>query len=273
MTSFAMFPLGSVLFPHMPLALRVFEERYLVMMSRVLALEPAEFGVVLIESGREAAGAEAQRRFGYGTVATVTELGANDGDLAVLARGTRRIEVVEWLEDDPHPAAVVRDLPELEWDERLAPMREQAELIVRRTIRRASEFVDLPWDADVELSDDPVESAWQLAGIAPLTQLDQVALLRSTTMRELLMRLIDLTLGAGEVLTTPWAAEDELDEEIARTLREAGATAADEAVDDDASDDDASDDEPSDGGPAEDEPSDGDAPGDATDDDPWGPRT
>ena len=76
----------------------------------------------------------------------------------------------------------------------------------------------------MELSDDPVESAWQLAGIAPLTQLDQVALLRSTTMRELLMRLIDLTLGAGEVLTTPWTVEDELDAEIARALREAGAT-------------------------------------------------
>lgn len=220
MASFAMFPLGSVLFPHMPLALRVFEERYLVMMSRVLGGEPAEFGVVLIESGREAAGAEPQRRFGYGTVAQVTELGETDGALAVLATGGRRIEVVEWLADDPHPAAVVRELPELEWDERLEPMREQAELIVRRTIARASEFVELPWDAHIRLSDDPVESAWQLAGIAPLTPLDQVALLRSSTMRELLMKLIDLTLGAGEVLTARWSAEDELDAEIARTLAE-----------------------------------------------------
>lgn len=220
MTSFAMFPLGSVLFPHMPLALRVFEERYLVMMSKVLAGEPAEFGVVLIESGREAAGAEVQRRFGYGTVAVVTELGATEGTLAVLARGGRRIEVVEWLADDPYPAAVVRDLPELEWDERLAPLREQGELVVRRTIARASEFVELPWDAEVELSDDPVVAAWQLAGVAPLTPLDQVALLRSTSMRELLMKLIELTVGAGEVLTVPWGAGDELDEEIARALDE-----------------------------------------------------
>jgi len=252
MTSFAMFPLGSVLFPHMPLALRVFEERYLVMMSRVLAGEPAEFGVVLIESGREAAGAEAQRRFGYGTVAQVTELGATDGDLAVLATGGRRIEVVEWLADDPHPAAVVRDLPELEWDERLAPMREQAELIVRRTIARASEFVELPWDADVELSDDPVESAWQLAGIAPLTPLDQVVLLRSATMRELLAKLIDLTLGAGEVLTTPWTAGDELDDEIATTLARAEAEAEADGVGPDAADE--AGDEPGASGAAGDDP-------------------
>ncbi|MCK8608999.1 LON peptidase substrate-binding domain-containing protein [Agromyces sp. C10] len=215
MAPFAMFPLGSVLFPHMPLALRVFEERYLVMMSRVLGARPAEFGVVLIESGREAAGAEAQRRFRHGTVAEVTELGETDGMLAVLARGGRRIEVVEWLDDDPHPAAIVRDVPELEWDPSLAPLLAQAELVVRRTIARASEFVELPWDADVGLSDDPVASAWQLAGIAPLTPLDQVRLLGSRSLRDLLVGLIDLTHGAGEVLTAAWTAEDDLDAELA----------------------------------------------------------
>lgn len=214
MGSFAMFPLGSVLFPHMPLALRVFEERYLVMMARVLAEQPAEFGVVLIESGREAAGSEPQRRFGLGTVARVTELAATDGDLAVVALGGRRIEVVEWLADDPHPVAVVRDLPELEWDDSLAALRDRAERVVRRTIARAGEFVDLPWDAEVELSDDPVVFAWQLAGIAPLTPIDQLALLRSTSLRELLAHLVEFTNGAGEVLTTAWNVRDELDEEL-----------------------------------------------------------
>jgi Lon protease-like protein len=237
MAAFAMFPLGSVLFPHMPLALRVFEERYLVMMSRVLADEPAEFGVVLIESGREAAGREVQRRFGHGTVAQITELGETDGMLAVLARGDRRIEVVEWLEDDPHPAAVVRDLPELEWDPALAPLRDQAELVVRRTIARASEFVELPWDADVALSDDPVASAWQLAGIAPLTQLDQVKLLGSRSLRELLTGLIERTHDAGEVLTAAWTAEGDLDAELAGLADEDGAGTAGEAEHTDDTDD------------------------------------
>jgi Lon protease-like protein len=231
MAPFAMFPLGSVLFPHMPLALRVFEERYLVMMSKVLADEPAEFGVVLIESGREAAGPEVQRRFGHGTVAQITELGETDGMLAVLARGDRRIEVVEWLEDDPHPSAVVRELPELEWDPALAPMRDRAELAVRRTIARASEFVELPWDADVQLSDDPVASAWQLAGIAPLTQLDQVQLLGSRSLRELLAGLIERTHDAGEVLTAAWTAGDDLDAELARLAADERTGPAAEAAD------------------------------------------
>jgi len=48
-----MFPLNSVLFPYMPLRLRVFEERYLMMLADLLQREDARFGVVLIERGRE----------------------------------------------------------------------------------------------------------------------------------------------------------------------------------------------------------------------------
>ena len=48
-----MFPLGSVLFPYMPLRLRVFEERYLIMLADLLKTDQARFGVVLIERGHE----------------------------------------------------------------------------------------------------------------------------------------------------------------------------------------------------------------------------
>ena len=53
-----MFPLGTVLFPHMPLRLRVFEQRYLVMLSDLLQSQTAEFGVVLIDRGQEVGGGE-----------------------------------------------------------------------------------------------------------------------------------------------------------------------------------------------------------------------
>ena len=48
----AMFPLGSVLFPGLPLQLRVFEPRYVAMLSTVLRETDHEFGVVLIERAR-----------------------------------------------------------------------------------------------------------------------------------------------------------------------------------------------------------------------------
>jgi Lon protease-like protein len=185
----------------------------------VLAGDDAEFGVVLIERGREAGGGE--HRFAIGTVARIHELGALDDDIALIARGGRRIEVVQWLDDDPHPVAVVRDLPELEWDESLRPMREQAELVVRRAVSRASEFVELPWGGDAELSDDPVESSWQLAGIAPIGALDQLALLRSTSLQQLLAKMMEFTIESEQTIAAAFVDPD-FDAEFADTIEAEG---------------------------------------------------
>lgn len=197
-----MFPLGSVLFPHMPLPLRVFEERYMVMLSRILPDEPSEFGVVLIERGQEVGGGE--KRFTIGTVAQIQQLDADVDFVVLVAQGERRIEILEWLEEDPHPAARVRDLADLEWTDDLRPLREKAEEAVRRTLRTAGESGDQLWSADVEISDDPVAAAWQLAAIAPVGPLDQIALLRSETMESLLTALIELMDSAGESLGASW---------------------------------------------------------------------
>lgn len=199
MTVLPMFPLGSVLFPSMPAALRIFEERYIVMLSKVLGEEPSEFGIVLIERGSEVGGGE--QRFPIGTVAQITQVEASEGFIGLVAQGSRRIEIVEWLDDDPHPQAEVRVLPELEWQDSLQPLREQAEQLVRRTIAQASEFVEQQWPADIVLDDDPVAAVWQLAGIAPVGPLDQVTLLRSATTEELLRGIIEVTQGAAEMLT------------------------------------------------------------------------
>jgi uncharacterized protein len=193
MTELAMFPLGTVLFPHMPLPLRVFEERYLVMLSRILPEEPAEFGVVLIERGAETGGGD--RRFDVGTVAQITELDAEEGFISMVTVGTTRLEVVEWLDDDPHPRARVRELEDLEWDDELTELRERTERVVRRTLALASEFSDQQWSSTVELDDDPVAACWQLAAIAPLQLMDQVALLQCTSLRELLSQTLERTLA------------------------------------------------------------------------------
>jgi Lon protease-like protein len=200
-----MFPLGLVLFPHMPLPLRVFEERYLVMLSRILPDEPSEFGVVLIERGQEVGGGE--KRFTIGTVAQIQQLDANKDFVVLVAQGERRIEILEWLEEDPHPVARVRALPDLEWTDELRPLRDRAEQAVRRTLRVASEFGDQLWSADVEISEDPTAAAWQLAAIAPVGALDQIALLRSATMEALLTALIELMDSAEESFRAPWPEE------------------------------------------------------------------
>lgn len=197
----AMFPLGAVLFPHTPLALRIFEERYLVMLGRLLDETDPAFGVVLIERGVETGGGD--QRFALGTMARLSHVVPEAGQMSIVARGEERFEIVEWLEDSPHPRATVRPLPDLEWTEALAPLLDEAENIVRRVLGRAREFGGTRWDPDVELSEEPLERAWQVAAIAPLGELDQMELLRSPTLGGLLRATIDLTLAAEPLLGDP----------------------------------------------------------------------
>jgi Lon protease-like protein len=199
MAAFPMFPLGSVLFPGVPIPLRVFEPRYLVMVGRLLDEQEAgfEFGVVLIERGHEAGGGD--QRASVGTMARLVSAAAGAEDLLIVGMGTRRFSVERWLDEDPYPRAELSMLPELEWSEALAPLRAEAEALVRRVLARLAE----PEPADIELSDDPVEAVWQLAASAPLGEYDRYTLLKSTSMGSLLRQVIDLTLEAEEL----WSAE------------------------------------------------------------------
>lgn len=186
-----MFPLGSVLFPSTPLPLRVFEPRYLAMIGRLLDEDDPQFGVVLIERGHEVGGGD--RRSGVGTLARLVSVAAGADVVHAVAVGTDRFTVEQWLDDDPYPRAEIAPLDPLTWNDALAPLRTEAESIVRRTLARAPEA---RWDSGTELSDDPLAAAWQLAAMAPLGEYDRQVLLRSTTTGALLRQVIDLTLEA-----------------------------------------------------------------------------
>jgi Lon protease-like protein len=198
MDAVPMFPLGSVLFPFTPLALRVFEPRYLTMMGRLLDARNPEFGVVLIERGFEAGGGD--QRSAIGTLARIVRIEAGAKDLYVVAVGGERLTVDRWRDDDPHPVADVTPMPALTWDDALEPLHREAEHIVRRVATLASALDESRWDPATPLSDDPLESSWQLAAIAPLGEYDRQRLLRATTLGGLLGALIDLTLEEEPVL-------------------------------------------------------------------------
>lgn len=197
-----MFPLGTVLLPYMPLRLRVFEQRYLIMLNDLLQGATAEFGTVLIERGQEVGGGE--HRFNVGTVAEITGLGAQEGVVGLVAEGRERFEVLEWLPEEPHPRAEVALLPPLAWDEAHSALLARAQEQVRRTLALASEFRENVWPADIELSDDPLRASWQLAGIAPLGPLDQLRLLRSDSVEELLSTLVRLADDEAQTLGAAW---------------------------------------------------------------------
>ncbi|MFN8214082.1 MAG: LON peptidase substrate-binding domain-containing protein [Candidatus Nanopelagicales bacterium] len=189
-TVIPMFPLGSVLFPHMPLALRLFEPRYLQMLAGLLEQSQPEFGVVLIERGHEVGGGD--HRFGLGTMARLIEVEAREEFMAVVAVGTSRIRVDGWLPDDPYPCAEVHPVDEFVWDEAHTEQRDSVEVIVREAL------AVMGGQPDVELTDDPVGRCWQLAALAPLGPLDAWRLLGSETLGDLLAVTAELTAEALE---------------------------------------------------------------------------
>jgi Lon protease-like protein len=116
----ALFPLQSVLFPGAQLQLRVFEPRYLDLVSRCLR-EKQPFGVVCLRQGSEvraAGGDEPVLLESTGVLAQLQEVDAEQaGVLRVKCLGTQRFEIDEplqqpdglwtaraWLVDDD-PAA------------------------------------------------------------------------------------------------------------------------------------------------------------------------
>src|SRR5690349_8245766 len=137
MGTLPMFPLGSVLFPAMPLPLRVFEDRYLSMLAHVLQEEPPEFGVVLIERGQEVGGGDV--RFDIGTVARISDLDVTDSAVGLVALGGARFAVDGWLDDDPFPQAEIRMLDDLTWDDRHRALLDEADRTVRAGMAVASE--------------------------------------------------------------------------------------------------------------------------------------
>lgn len=87
-----LFPLHTVLYPGGPLPLRVFEARYLDMISRCLKSE-TNFGVVLIREGEETGPVTMHE---VGTLARIADwYQGSDGLLGVTAIGEKRFRLVE----------------------------------------------------------------------------------------------------------------------------------------------------------------------------------
>ena len=132
-----LFPLNSVLFPGGPLALRIFEPRYLDLVSRCLK-EGSGFGVVRLDAGREAGGPADFSD--TGTEARIVDFSRlEDGLLGITCLGQERIRVLEaWRQPDGLNVGLVEDLPP---DPRLAVPEEYAfmEEILQRILPELGE--------------------------------------------------------------------------------------------------------------------------------------
>jgi Lon protease-like protein len=182
-----MFPLGSALLPGGVLPLVVFEPRYRQMVHDLLAddVDPPEFGVVLIERGREVGGGDARSM--VGTIARVVDMSAlPDGRYALVAVGTERLRVNAWLPDDPYPLADVDAWPD---DDRgIVDVDEAAGEVgalhdrVRDLNAEVEALGEMSPPPDTEISDDPHLGLYHLGSLAPLGPADRQRMLETPTL-------------------------------------------------------------------------------------------
>ena len=172
----AMFPLGTVLFPHSLLPLHVFEPRYQALVRHCLDGD-GQFGVVLIERGSEVGGGDV--RFPVGTRARLVEAVAlGDGRWYLVAVGTERIRVARWLPEEPFPRAEVEAVP----DDGTAPppnALDAVEPLLRRALALKAELGEPAAPATGPLDTDVDVATWQAAAMAPLGPVDAQRLLEA----------------------------------------------------------------------------------------------
>ena len=224
-----LFPLHTVLFPHLPLPLQVFEERYRAMTADLVAVDSpyaGRFVVSMITDGAEVGGEATTREIG-----TICELRSAerhaDGRWSILAVGVARARL--GAIDDSGPYAIV-DTVELEEAAgteapALVPAVQQALDAYLATVKRfvaraasvgdhANESAQVSASLDevlkpIHLPEDPVAASYAVGGVL------QVELLRKQRLLELpdaasrlsveldLLRRETRLLADGELPTVP----------------------------------------------------------------------
>jgi Lon protease-like protein len=179
-----LFPLHTVLFPGGPLALRIFEPRYVDMVRRCMK-EHSCFGVVTIFEGTEA-GAVA-RLASLGTCARIVDFDPlPDGLLGITCVGGERVRILRrWQQPDGLHLAEVQVLPVAAACELPPELAHLADLL-REVLPKLgagyvhvdAHFEDAGWVADRWAEILPLQPPDKLALLElddPLERLNQVA--------------------------------------------------------------------------------------------------
>ena len=207
-----LFPLHTVLFPGVPLPLRVFEERYKLMVRRCLE-EDGALGIVLIRSGSEV-GAPAVPH-DVGTLARITRVDKrSDGTLNLTTVGERRFRIRSIDASRPYTVGDVELLADEQPnvpDRLLATVREQFTdyvQVLRRLARQP--------EGDIPIPEGALDLSYVVAANVQIARIEQQALLEDQTAerlcheRQLLHRELTMVERLGAVAARRMLSPGEL---------------------------------------------------------------
>lgn len=171
-----LFPLNTVLFPGMPLPLRIFEERYKRMIR--FCLEKSQpFGVVLIRHGREALGPLAEP-YEIGCTARIVEVQPlAEGQMNIITLGENRFRIVSTTSRDDYLVGKVELYPlEEATPARMTSQARRLLPLVKQYMQILSEASETDLEPD-KLPADPVVLAYLAAVLVQIPPEEKQTLL------------------------------------------------------------------------------------------------
>ena len=190
-TRIPLFPLGTVLFPGGRIPLKIFETRYVDMVSTSMR-ESAPFGIVGIIRGREVGLTPEFHR--VGTTATIESWDqGTDGLLNIVALGVEVFEIVEFSVANDGLALADVTLRTASTPGQLPPKFAPLRQLLREIYERQADLAPpAPW-----LWDDADWVAYRLAEIMPVPIEQRVEALEMSSAEELLALIFEWMEGPG----------------------------------------------------------------------------
>ena len=171
MLTIPLFPMNTVLFPGGTLPLKIFEARYLDMVSECLR-SGQQFGICLISSGKEVGGSA--KCYEIGTLAKIVDWDRrDDGLLEIVVEGGQRFRLLEQRERANHLAEGDVQLIDDDDCEEL-PVQYQ---LLSDLLRQIAEKFELSYQLDHEKFEDAVWVGYRLSEVLPLESEERQALL------------------------------------------------------------------------------------------------
>jgi uncharacterized protein len=194
------FPLNTVLFPGMPLSLVIFEDRYKLMLQKVMKTNRT-FGVNLIRRGQEAHG-PLPEPYTVGCTARIIQVEAHDNSTYQLtAIGDERYRILRLGEGEPYLSGFVESIP-LEKPHSLDVVRGSQVLRARvgEYLTLLAEFISHePDDAEInldltqlQLPDDALMLIYMATALLQIPAHEKQPLLEAETASRLLKKVLRL---------------------------------------------------------------------------------
>lgn len=188
MFELSLFPLNTVLFPGMPLALHIFEDRYKIMIGECIdARKP--FGVVLIKRGAEALGPLADPHL-IGCMAQITQVQRLDeGRLNIAAIGRERFRILSLERGMPYLIGQVEEYPLTGWEpEHLMTTADRLRPLITRYMNELSQIEGVDLDPE-QIPEEPVKLAYFGAALLQVPAEQKQTLLSTGEAAEMLTEM------------------------------------------------------------------------------------